>query len=809
MIYDIPGQLKNLLPKNIDSLRGPYPTLAAANAAILNNIVVVDGVPLSYRLGKFVEIGTQAPYVTYWWNGTDYADDKLVEYFGNLAKNTDLNNIIGSISSTTSNNILAITTAASDSDVSFFNFFDWTRAATYNKIKVATNIAGNVTLVKSNADYSVVTDILTFAVPGGIFDYSFTSIPLAIGEKLGVRSIGSTCKLLYISSSGVGFHSMKGTGANVANQEIGYQLFGTLTTYSSLSDLTLNAAALAAKQIADKAELLGAQSITDRATNTAFSAMTSSGGNGTVYINNFPIPFGTQDVVDFTTRLAVSSPVTLVKCNQDFTSRVDLSTFTIAAGVVTTAFAYKLAAGERLGMRSANGIFYKGTGGVGCFDAGVGSLSAALEVAFTYRTKTAYKSLVDLNATVSTNETKLTTAQAAIVTAQTAITALQSASTPVVPDENILYSDPLTTEANFTKIGWTFASGKFTSVATGVENRLQFNQKYNIDKRAMRFYAAFSADCDFRIHNKYGSFSQGLIVGVGASMFGVDVAANKINMYRAAGANPLLTSTGVTTTVQETFTIPFTLVATRKYLIEQELNINVNSLRITDTLTGDTFNAVSVGGWLTGQQSDFYGFFVNSGGSVDICDKLDVRCTLKKVDTVAMGDSITKGEQVTDKTGTFGNRLRALNPNTFVVSARGGSTIDDLIVRLNTEIIFLKPKTIMVTIGANGGNTTGKIQTIADFCITNNIKLVLNHVSCLRADDQHIAINAMIDTFNKPGVKFDVATALGNYPLVDGTHVSPRANPALFSADLVHPVDAGQLVMFNRIRLDAPYLLSA
>jgi len=85
--FDIAGGLKNLLPGPLDSVRGPYATVAAANLAIPNTIVGGE----SYRKGKFVEIGSSAPYVTYWWSGTDYADDKLVEYFGGLIKKTDTN----------------------------------------------------------------------------------------------------------------------------------------------------------------------------------------------------------------------------------------------------------------------------------------------------------------------------------------------------------------------------------------------------------------------------------------------------------------------------------------------------------------------------------------------------------------------------------------------------------------------------------------------------------------------------------------------------------------------------------------------
>lgn len=65
MIFDIPGPLKNLLPGNLDSWRGPYPTPQAACDAIAN--VVVDG--RNFREGKIVDIGIEPNTIAYGWKG--------------------------------------------------------------------------------------------------------------------------------------------------------------------------------------------------------------------------------------------------------------------------------------------------------------------------------------------------------------------------------------------------------------------------------------------------------------------------------------------------------------------------------------------------------------------------------------------------------------------------------------------------------------------------------------------------------------------------------------------------------------------
>lgn len=77
MANDINGGLRNVLPGPLDSLRGPYDSLATANGAIPS--VVVGG--KNFREGKFVEIGANGMFETYWWSGSgQYLNSDLVKY---------------------------------------------------------------------------------------------------------------------------------------------------------------------------------------------------------------------------------------------------------------------------------------------------------------------------------------------------------------------------------------------------------------------------------------------------------------------------------------------------------------------------------------------------------------------------------------------------------------------------------------------------------------------------------------------------------------------------------------------------------
>lgn len=93
------GGIKNLKGGNLDALRGPYPTIAAANLAIPN--ITVQGINL--REGKFVEIGAVANgFVTYWWF-KGYHDGALVPYVIGMKKeiNSSEGEVFGGLSNIT------------------------------------------------------------------------------------------------------------------------------------------------------------------------------------------------------------------------------------------------------------------------------------------------------------------------------------------------------------------------------------------------------------------------------------------------------------------------------------------------------------------------------------------------------------------------------------------------------------------------------------------------------------------------------------------------------------------------------------
>ena len=76
---------------------------------------------------------------------------------------------------------------------------------------------------------------------------------------------------------------------------------------------------------------------------------------------------------------------------------------------------------------------------------------------------------------------------------------------------------------------------------------------------------------------------------------------------------------------------------------------------------------------------------------------------------------------------------------------------------------------------------------------------ILNHVS-QTSDSQANNINAMIDEFSRyVGCEFDIATSLNN-------DINQYYNPTLYG-DTVHPNKQGHEKMFDRFKIDVPYLI--
>ncbi len=171
------------------------------------------------------------------------------------------------------------------------------------------------------------------------------------------------------------------------------------------------------------------------------------------------------------------------------------------------------------------------------------------------------------------------------------------------------------------------------------------------------------------------------------------------------------------------------------------------------------------------------------------------------------GDSITQGYWATEQSKCYAGLVADVlfGQNKMVeIAGRSSANIDNLLMSVPSEIPALKPKYVMVTIGTNGGNTVEKLEQLLTIIKNNNSIPILNHIPS--PDNTRDAVNAMIDSVIADHVgeiycvKMDVAVST-NYDVQQGM------DPAAF-ADYDHPNNVGHQRMFERVKIDCPFLFN-
>lgn len=361
-----------------------------------------------------------------------------------------------------------------------------------------------------------------------------------------------------------------------------------------------------------------------------------------------------------------------------------------------------------------------------------------------------------------------------------------------------LYKNALSAlPARWTAVNWSASGGGLSPSATGLANYLKFNDQYAASRRKASVKVKLFADTRFMFFTKNveGAVNQGTLTEI-------DVAAAKIRIYKAftdAGALPALKIDAACT-----------IVSGREYLVELFAIEEENRLVVTDTLTGDsvsvsdnTLNGVSADA--TGRQYDCYAF-CNYSGTAPIVRDFRVSC-LQPVNPVLYicGDSITAYRYGATVANGYAYRLAALLGVPVVISGRGGGTIAGVLNRLETEVKFLKPTYVMISIGTNGGNTILNLTQAVNRIIELGAIPILNNVP-RHSNGSDVAVNAIIETvrstFGLSGALFNVATSIGKV-------VANGQDLTIFNNDggvYLHPTSTGSAEMAKRFPIDTPEL---
>ncbi|MDK0941219.1 SGNH/GDSL hydrolase family protein [Clostridium perfringens] len=350
-------------------------------------------------------------------------------------------------------------------------------------------------------------------------------------------------------------------------------------------------------------------------------------------------------------------------------------------------------------------------------------------------------------------------------------------------------------------------------------NNIRLNKPYHCDKRILRFDIILYSDTVIDINMERNNSNN----GEGESIYRIDVPNNEIIMF---GANSNTRGVDLNNKLI-TSNINFPIINGNKYLVEIEKNDFEFYFRIKDYLTANITEAY-IEGWGAGRQNHYYGFTFRSGETSPKIMNLKVSM-LNNPTCVFVGDSITEGVGMSstdiNNKNNFNNRYAEIMRRKIgnsIISAMGGDTIGTILAKFDSEYNHIRPRSISVTIGTNGGvasNTLEQFKELIDKSYAIGCKLIINLVPC-GFSGNYIGVNKILNTLSEDvsykdkfilGCRFDLATAKDYYPTVDEMHPTTivgqttRVNSNLM-VDNTHPNHLGSVEMAKRYSVDVPQI---
>ena len=240
----------------------------------------------------------------------------------------------------------------------------------------------------------------------------------------------------------------------------------------------------------------------------------------------------------------------------------------------------------------------------------------------------------------------------------------------------------------------------------------------------------------------------------------------------------------------------------REYIMEAVKERHNNTLRLYDGLSGAkiaelTANQLSDSSKEGGHQIGNIGIACTAG-TVHVT-RLQVVFDYIRPLIAIWGDSITEGDKVMQGV-TYGDLMKDyFGQSRVVTSGKSGDNTNGAITRLTNEISLLNPMFGMVCIGTNGGMDS--YQALDLIALIKSAGAVPILCVIPMGSPSSISVRTLITGLDVLTVRFDIATALNN-------DVSQGANTSLFVSDGLHPNADGHKAMFDRIKVDLPFLFN-
>jgi len=330
--------------------------------------------------------------------------------------------------------------------------------------------------------------------------------------------------------------------------------------------------------------------------------------------------------------------------------------------------------------------------------------------------------------------------------------------------------------------GWTFdtVNKQLAPTLTGTisSNYIQLNRAYGTDVRRFTTDVLLYADTVMNVFGRNG---------IGQSMYEIDVPNRKLKMYTFPQSG------GMPGTIAAETDITIPIVDGQRYVIEMSKKDFNFYLSITNYNTLES-NSLTLIGWAGGRQNQNYAYALKSGTPFRILgNKLFLPTN---IDGLGVGDSIFEGDRVYGNQTEFSGKVATLigkTTKTFAISAISGASASSM-MRFENEYNFIKPKTIILLAGTNGGMSAAVANEFITKSLAINARPIVNYIPIMSNNNTNTTVAGLPKQYQ--GARFDIATAIGNV-------VANGKNNSLF-VDGIHPNRAGGKVLADRFFFDVP-----
>lgn len=389
-----------------------------------------------------------------------------------------------------------------------------------------------------------------------------------------------------------------------------------------------------------------------------------------------------------------------------------------------------------------------------------------------------------------------------------------------------LLSNDFADSTNWDETGsWSYNNG---AKATSEGAKLTSKSCYLSDNRYIRLELGLTTSSVLKFQ-----FTEKGNIGMGGSEFVVDMANGKlyitkltVNSYGFTNLPALgeLVSTNIGNTMKRNGV--YILTISRKFF--------KISCELVDSLSGegaiceyDGMDESNRNETATFRAAGLMDTYMTIAPTTDITlNRIEV-FSMYRPDINVIGDSITEGYQVNANGGqTLGMLIKQHNPDKKVcITAKAGFTTSDIKKLIKSEFTYTKPKKVSILIGINNGlsagddiwsqeiinNTIDDYKEIIQFFNGIGTEVYLHRLTCICGINdykrRYPIDQAMVAAgFGVEGARFDIATAI-DYNPASTSESDPRGNAELYADSNVHPNGAGQLKMYQRIKIDCPSLI--